>query len=54
MICSQQDPVNQLSHRDIVKIMSNAILDTVIVQVLRQLVHDAYRVSLQLIGNLLG
>lgn len=35
-------------------LLSNAILDTVIVQVLRQLVHDAYRVSLQLIGNLVG
>ncbi len=47
MICSQQDPANQLPHRDIVKILSNAILDTVIVQVLRQLIHDAYRVPFQ-------
>ena len=52
MICSQQAPVHHLPDRDIVKILSNAILDTVIVQVLRQLVNDAYRVPFQFNGYL--
>ena len=52
MICLQQAPMNQLPDRDIVKILSNTILDSVIVQVLRQLFNDAHRAPFQLSGDL--
>ena len=52
MICLQQAPMNQLPDRDIVKILSNTILDSVIVQVLRQLFNDAHRAPFQFSGDL--